>query len=170
MGPRGVLKAGALGAAAGLGAATPARALAFPRMNRTSKETTMTALRPFRVHVPDEALVDLRRRLAATRWPDRETVADRSQGNKLATMQALVQYWGSAYDWRKAEAKLNAYPQFLTAIDGLDIHFIQIRSRHPNALPLLMTHGWPGSAFEFLQAIGPLTDPPANGCPAGEAV
>jgi pimeloyl-ACP methyl ester carboxylesterase len=173
MSRRGVLKAGALGAAAGLVAVTPARALAFPTMKSTKEGATMTttaaAIRPFRVQVPDEALVDLRRRLAATRWPERETVPDRSQGNKLATMQQIIQYWGSGYDWRKAEARLNAYPQFLTAIDGLDIHFIHVRSKHPNALPLIMTHGWPGSIFEFLQTIGPLTDPPAFGGRAEDA-
>jgi pimeloyl-ACP methyl ester carboxylesterase len=122
-----------------------------------------TAIRPFRINVPEEALVDLRRRVAATRWPDRETVTDRSQGVPLATLQALVRYWGTDYDWRQAEAKLNAWPQFVTTIDGLDIHFMHVRSRHPNALPLIMTHGWPGSVFELLKVIGPLTDPPASG-------
>jgi pimeloyl-ACP methyl ester carboxylesterase len=128
-----------------------------------------TAVRPFHINVPEEALVDLRRRIAATRWPDRETVTDRSQGVPLATMQALVRYWGTDYDWRKAEAKLNAWPQFMTNIDGLDIHFIHVRSRHPNALPLIMTHGWPGSVFELLKVIGPLTDPPAYGGRAEDA-
>jgi hypothetical protein len=108
-----------------------------------------TSFRPFRANVSDEALVDLRRRIAATRWPDRETVADRSQGVQLAKLQELVRYWGTDYDWRKAEAKLNALPQFVTTIDGVDIHFIHVRSRHPNALPLIMTHGWPGSVFSF---------------------
>ena len=116
-------------------------------------------IRPFHVSVPAEQLVDLRRRIAATRWPDRETVEDRSQGVQLAKLQELVRYWGTDYDWRKAEAKLNALPQFMTTIDGLDIHFIHVRSRHPNALPLIMTHGWPGSVFELLKTIGPLTDP-----------
>ncbi len=120
-------------------------------------------IRPFRVHVPQEALDDLRRRIAATRWPDRETVADQSQGVQLATMKELVRYWGTEYDWRKAEAKLNALPQFVTNIDGLDIHFIHVRSKNPNALPLLVTHGWPGSVFEQLKIIGPLTDPTAYG-------
>src|SRR5262249_3015089 len=106
--------------------------------------TEDNAIRPFRVNVPQEALDDLRRRIAATRWPDRETVTDRSQGVQLATMKELVRYWQTDYDWRKAEAKLNALPQFVTTIDGVDIHFIHVRSRHPNALPLIMTHGWPG--------------------------
>jgi pimeloyl-ACP methyl ester carboxylesterase len=128
-----------------------------------------TAVRPFHINVPEEALVDLRRRIAATRWPDRETVTDRSQGVQLATLQELVRYWGTDYDWRKAEAKLNAWPQFVTKIDGLDIHFIHVRSRHPNALPLIMTHGWPGSIFELLKVIGPLTDPPAYGGRAEDA-
>jgi pimeloyl-ACP methyl ester carboxylesterase len=124
---------------------------------------TQFAIRPFRVDMPEEAIADLRRRIAATRWPDKETVADQSQGAQLASLQKLVRYWGSGYDWRKAEAKLNALPQFMTNIDGLDIHFIHVRSRHKDALPLLITHGWPGSVFEFLKAIGPLTDPTAHG-------
>ena len=121
------------------------------------------AIRPFRVNVPDEQLVDLRRRIAATRWPDQETVTDQSQGVQLAKLQELVRYWGTDYDWRKAEAKLNALPQFMTTIDGVDIHFIHVRSRHPNALPLIITHGWPGSVIELLKIIGPLTDPTAHG-------
>src|SRR6266850_4378568 len=132
-------------------------------------ETTTAAVRPFRANVPEEALVDLRRRVAATRWPDRETVTDRSQGVPLAKLQELVRYWGTDYDWRKAEAKLNAWPQFVTTIDGLDIHFMHVRSRHPNALPLIMTHGWPGSVFELLKVIGPLTDPTAYGGRAEDA-
>jgi pimeloyl-ACP methyl ester carboxylesterase len=120
-------------------------------------------IRPFRVNIPDEQLVDLRRRIAATRWPDRETVNDRSQGIQLAKLQELVRYWGTGYEWRKAEAKLNALPQFVSKIDGLDIHFINVRSRHPNAMPLIMTHGWPGSLFELLKVIAPLTDPAAHG-------
>jgi pimeloyl-ACP methyl ester carboxylesterase len=127
------------------------------------------AIRPYRVHVPEAALRDLRRRLAQTRWPDRETVDDRSQGVQLAKLQALVRYWGSDYDWRKAEAKLNAHPQFVTDIDGLDIHFLHVRSRHPNALPMVMTHGWPGSVLELLEVIAPLTDPTAHGGSAGDA-
>jgi pimeloyl-ACP methyl ester carboxylesterase len=120
-------------------------------------------IRPFRVNVPEEALVDLRRRIASTRWPDRETVSDQSQGVQLATIQKLVRYWGTGYDWRTCEAKLNALPQFVTEIDGVDIHFIRVRSKHPNALPLIMTHGWPGSILELLKVIGPLTDPTAHG-------
>ena len=113
--------------------------------------TAANAIRPFRVSVPKEALFDLRRRIAATRWPDRETVTDHSQGVQLAKIKPLVEYWGTSYDWRKAEAKLNALPQFVTEIDGLDIQFIHVRSRHPNALPLIMTHGWPGSPLELLK-------------------
>lgn len=126
-------------------------------------------IRPFRVDVPAAELAGLRRRLAATRWPDPETVEDRSQGVQLAKLQALLDYWETAYDWRKAEAKLNALPQFLTDIDGLDIHFIHVRSPHANALPLIMTHGWPGSIFELLKVVGPLTDPTAHGGTAGDA-
>ena len=125
--------------------------------------TEGNAIRPFRAHIPQEAIVDLRRRIAATRWPDKETVTDQSQGVQLATMKELVRYWGTEYDWRKAEAKLNALPQFVTNIDGLDIHFIHVRSKNPNALPLLVTHGWPGSVFEQLKIVGPLTDPTAYG-------
>jgi len=127
------------------------------------------AIRPFRAHVPDEALTDLRRRLAATRFPDRETVSDRSQGAQLDPFQKLVRYWATDYDWRKAEARLNGLPQFVTNIDGVDIHFIHVRSRQPNAMPLLITHGWPGSVFEFLGTIGPLTDPTAYGGRAEDA-
>ena len=127
------------------------------------------SIRPFKVEVPQAALDDLRRRIAATRWPDKETVADRSQGAQLARLQELVRYWGSTYDWRKAEAKLNAFPQFVTTIDGVDIHFIHVRSRHPNALPLIVTHGWPGSIVEQLKIIGPLTDPTAHGGRAEDA-
>lgn len=125
--------------------------------------TDKTAIRPFHVHVPDAALTDLRRRLDETRWPDRETVSDRSQGIPLANMQQLVDYWRTQYDWRQAEDKLNALPQFITTIDGVDVHFIHVRSNHPNAMPLLVTHGWPGSIFELLKVIGPLTDPSAHG-------
>jgi pimeloyl-ACP methyl ester carboxylesterase len=134
-----------------------------PNTASTARHDTANALRPFQVHVPEEAVVDLRQRIAATRWPDRETVTDRSQGAQLSKIQALASYWGAEYDWRKAEAKLNALPQFLTEIDGLDIHFIHVRSRHPHALPLIMTHGWPGSVVEFLKVIAPLTDPTAHG-------
>jgi pimeloyl-ACP methyl ester carboxylesterase len=122
---------------------------------------TATEIRPFRVDVPEADLDDLRRRIAATRWPDKETVPDRSQGAKLAELQELVRYWGTDYDWRKAEAQLNALPQFMTTIDGVDIHFIHVRSRHENALPLIISHGWPGSVFEQIKIVGPLTDPTA---------
>jgi microsomal epoxide hydrolase len=121
------------------------------------------SIRPFRVHVPDAALADLRRRIAATRWPDRQTVGDHSQGAQVAELQELVRYWGTGYDWRKAEASLDALPQFTTSIDGLDIHFIHVRSRQQGALPVIITHGWPGSVLEFLKVIGPLTDPVAHG-------
>ena len=126
-------------------------------------------IRTFRVSVPQEALDDLRRRLATTRWPDQETVTDQSQGVQLATMKDLVRYWQTDYDWRKAEARLNALPQFMTTIDGVDIHFIHVRSRYPNAMPLIMTHGWPGSIFELLNVIDPLTDPTAHGGRAEDA-
>jgi pimeloyl-ACP methyl ester carboxylesterase len=122
-----------------------------------------TKVRPFRVDVPQEALDELRRRVEATRWPSKELVPDRSQGVQLATMQELARFWTSEYEWRTAEAKLNALPQFKTEIDGLDIHFIHVRSKHENALPLIMTHGWPGSVIELLETIGPLTDPTAHG-------
>jgi hypothetical protein len=128
-----------------------------------------TQIRPFHVNIPDAALTDLRQRIVATRWPDKETVTDRTQGVKLEQIQNLVKYWGSDYDWRKAEAKLNALPQFVTHIDGLDIHFIHVRSKNPNALPIILTHGWPGSIFELLKIIGPLTDPEAFGGKASDA-
>jgi pimeloyl-ACP methyl ester carboxylesterase len=128
-----------------------------------------TALRPFRTRVPEADLVDLRRRLTATRWPDKETVADRSQGVPLAKLQELVHYWATDYNWRTAEAKLNALPQFMTNIDGVDIHFIHVRSRHKNALPVIIVHGWPGSVFEQIKLIGPLTDPTAFGGRAEDA-
>ena len=125
----------------------------------SSAVETANEIRPFRVDIPQEALDDLRRRIAATRWPSRELVADRSQGVQLATMQVLARYWTTEYDWRKAEAKLNALPQFTTTIDGVDIHFLHVKSPHENALPLVMTHGWPGSVIELLEVVGPLTDP-----------
>jgi pimeloyl-ACP methyl ester carboxylesterase len=131
--------------------------------------STATQVRPFRVEVPDEDLADLRRRVAATRWPDPETVSDQSQGVQLNGIQDLARYWGTDYDWRKVEAKLNSLPQYVTNIDGLDIHFIHVRSPHPNALPLIITHGWPGSIIEMLKVIGPLTDPPAYGGQAEDA-
>jgi pimeloyl-ACP methyl ester carboxylesterase len=122
-----------------------------------------TGIRPFRVNVPEAELTELRRRINATRWPSKELVADRSQGVQLATMQALARYWTTDYDWRKLEAKLNALPQFTTEIDGVNIHFIHVRSQHENALPLIMTHGWPGSVIELLETVGPLTNPTAHG-------
>jgi pimeloyl-ACP methyl ester carboxylesterase len=128
-----------------------------------------TSIRPFKVNVPQADLDELRRRVNATRWPDKETVNDQSQGPQLAKLQELVQYWGSSYDWRKAEARLNALPQFVTEIDGLDIHFIHVRSRHPNALPLIVTHGWPGSVLEQVKVIDPLTNPTAHGGRAEDA-
>jgi pimeloyl-ACP methyl ester carboxylesterase len=122
-----------------------------------------TSIRPFRAHVPDAALADLRRRIAMTSWPDNETVSDQSQGIPLAKLKPLVEYWGTRYSWRKAEATLNALPQFVTNIDGVDIHFIHVRSKHPGAVPLIITHGWPGSVFENIKVVGPLTDPTAYG-------
>ena len=127
------------------------------------------AIRPFRVETPEEELTELRRRIHATKWPDRETVADASQGVQLATTQALAHYWATEYDWRKCEARLNALPQFITEIDGMDIHFIHVRSKHPNALPLIVTHGWPGSVVEQLKIIDPLTNPMAHGGSASDA-
>jgi pimeloyl-ACP methyl ester carboxylesterase len=153
--------AGALGLAA---AAAPGAAATSPGAAEGDH-----AIRPFRIDVPDEALVDLRRRLAATRWPEKETVADQSQGVQLATMRQLVQYWQSGHDWRNVEARLNALPQFITSIDGLDIHFIHVRSKHENALPLIVTHGWPGSVIEQLKIVDPLTDPTAHGASASDA-
>jgi pimeloyl-ACP methyl ester carboxylesterase len=132
-------------------------------------QQTGSAIRPFHVEIPEEALTDLRRRLTATRWPSRELVADRSQGVQLATMQQLCRYWADEYDMRRCETKLNALPQFTTEIDGVDIHFIHVRSPHPGALPMIMTHGWPGSVVELLESIGPLTDPPAHGGRAEDA-
>ena len=127
------------------------------------------SIRPFQYHAPDEALADLRRRIAATKWPPQETVTDASQGVQLATMRELARDWQTDYDWRKAEARLNALPQFITNIDGVDIHFIHIRSKHPNALPLIVTHGWPGSIIEQLKIIDPLTNPMAHGGSAADA-
>jgi pimeloyl-ACP methyl ester carboxylesterase len=128
-----------------------------------------TEIRPFRVDMPGAAIADLRRRIAATRWPSKELVADRSQGVQLATIQALARYWAAEYDWRACQAELNALPQFTTEIDGVDIHFIHVKSRHTGALPLIITHGWPGSVIELLGIIGPLTDPAAHGGSAEDA-
>ena len=127
------------------------------------------AVQPFTFRASDEALADLRRRIVATNWPERETVADTTQGVQLATMQQLARYWATEYDWRKAEAKLHAYPQFITSIDGLDIHFIHVRSKEPNALPIIITHGWPGSVLEQLKIVDPLTNPTAHGGSASDA-
>jgi pimeloyl-ACP methyl ester carboxylesterase len=154
--------------------ATPAQAAPTPTEDvriETLISTPMgdASIRPFRVNVPDEAVADLRRRLQATRWPDNETVPDQSQGPQLAKLRELVRYWGTEYDWRKGEAKLNAFPQFKTNIDGLDIHFIQVRSGHEDAMPLIITHGWPGSVFEQIKLIGPLTDPSSHGGKAEDA-
>src|SRR6202163_770173 len=151
----------------------------------TQKEDTMTqaigtpqgskraadknAIRPFHVNVPEAELTELRRRINATKWPERETVTDQSQGVQLATIQALARYWGTEYDWRKVEARLNALPQFMTEIDGLDIHFIHLRSKHEDALPLIVTHGWPGSVIEQLKIVDPLTNPTAHGASASDA-
>jgi pimeloyl-ACP methyl ester carboxylesterase len=146
--------------------AAVAAASLFPPAARAAQDG---AVRAFHIDIPEEVLDDLRRRVLATRWPDRETVGDRSQGVQLASIQELVRYWGTDYDWRKAQARLNAYPQFITTIDGLDIHFIHVRSRHPNALAVIITHGWPGSVFEQLKLIEPLTDPTAHGGRAEDA-
>jgi pimeloyl-ACP methyl ester carboxylesterase len=127
------------------------------------------SIRPFHINIPEDQLADLRRRVLATRWPERETVNDRSQGVQLAKIQEIVRYWGKDYDWRKVEARLNALPQFMTEIDGLDIHFIHVRSKHESALPLIVTHGWPGSVIEQLKIIDPLTNPTAHGGSASDA-
>jgi pimeloyl-ACP methyl ester carboxylesterase len=136
---------------------------------RNQAATDKTAIRPFHVNVPEAELTELRRRINATKWPERETVADASQGVQLATTQALARYWGTDYDWRKVEARLNALPQFITEIDGLDIHFIHVRSKHENALPLIVTHGWPGSIIEQMKIIEPLANPTAHGGSASDA-
>jgi pimeloyl-ACP methyl ester carboxylesterase len=136
---------------------------------QTSGTTGKDALRPFQVNIPEADLTDLRRRIEATRWPERETVPDATQGVQLATVQALARYWGTGYDWRECEARLNALPQFVTEIDGLDIHFIHVRSKHENALPLIVTHGWPGSIVEQMKIIDPLTNPTAHGGSASDA-
>jgi pimeloyl-ACP methyl ester carboxylesterase len=139
------------------------------QVEKAQSTSQAQALRSFRVNVPEAALVDLRRRIAATQWPERETVADASQGVQLATTQKLAQYWETKHDWRKCEAKINAVPNFLTEIDGLDIHFIHVRSKHDNALPMIVTHGWPGSIIEQMKIIEPLTNPTAHGGTAADA-
>ena len=133
------------------------------------KGSDTTAIRPFQVNFPEAELADLRRRINATLWPEQEPVADASQGVQLATMQKLARYWGTEYDWRPCEARLNALPNFITEIDGLDIHFIHVRSKHEDALPLIVTHGWPGSVVEQLKIIDPLTNPTAHGGSAADA-
>ena len=158
---RHVLAATAAAGAAGLLPAHPAGA--------ADDTNERTAIRPFSFHAPDAKLADLRRRVNATVWPERETVTDETQGVQLATMEKLARYWGTNYDWRKAEAQLNALPNFMTEIDGLDIHFIHVRSQHENALPLIVTHGWPGSIIEQLKIIDPLVNPTAHGASASDA-
>jgi pimeloyl-ACP methyl ester carboxylesterase len=174
-----------LGLAVAFSPGTTGEAFADSQSQTTQKEDTMTpsgasqrgseqaadknTIRPFQVNVPEAELTDLRRRINSTRWPDRETVTDESQGLPLATIQELARYWATDYDWRKVEAKLNALPQFITEIDGLDIHFIHVRSKHENALPLIVTHGWPGSVIEQMKIIEPLTNPTAHGGSASDA-
>jgi len=138
-------------------------------MENHTHQTTATAVRPFRVDMPEEKLAELRRRIVATRWPSKELVADQSQGVQLAMLQELARYWSTDYDFRRLAERLNALPQFMTKIDGLDIHFIHVKSRHENALPLIITHGWPGSVIELLEVVGPLTDPTAHGGRAEDA-
>jgi pimeloyl-ACP methyl ester carboxylesterase len=164
-----------LGVAAAAIAAGTLSKLAFADTNQTLTEVAQakggdkTAIRRLHVHAPEAQLTDLRRRIKATRWPERETVTDTSQGVQLATMQSLARYWSTGYDWRKVEARLNALPQFVTEIDGLDIHFIHVRSKHENALPMIVTHGWPGSIIEQMKIIDPLTNPTAHGGSASDA-
>ncbi|MEX3960052.1 epoxide hydrolase family protein [Trinickia sp. EG282A] len=164
-----------IGAAAATVVAAPLSRIAFSEENQAITNVARaahgddSALRPLRVHAPESQLVDLRRRIRSTRWPERETVADASQGVRLETMQKLARYWATDYDWRKVEARLNALPQFVTEIDGLDVHFIHVRSKHPNALPVIITHGWPGSIIEQLKIIDPLTNPTAHGGKASDA-
>ena len=137
--------------------------------NVQTKGSDSTAIRPFHVNVPEAELTEMRKRIKATRWPERETVKDQSQGPQLATLQKLAHYWETEYDWRKVETRLNALPNFITEIDGLDIHFIHVRSKHKNALPLIVTHGWPGSVIEQLKIVDPLTNPTAHGATAADA-
>jgi len=148
---------------------TKSRKVGAPRRAPSRIPADEKSIRPFRFSVSDEDLSELRRRILATRWPDKETVTDQSQGVQLATIQELARYWANEYDWRKVEAKLNALPQFITEIDGLDIHFIHVRSKHDDALPLIVTHGWPGSVIEQLKIIDPLTNPTAHGASASDA-
>jgi pimeloyl-ACP methyl ester carboxylesterase len=148
------------------GSAGHAQSVTAVQTKTTAEDTT---IRPFQIHVPQATLTDLRQRVLATRWPEKETVSDQSQGVQLAKIQDLVHYWGTDYDWRKVETKLNALPMFVTKIDGIDIQFIHVKSKNPKALPLLITHGWPGSILELVKAIGPLTDPTAYGGRAEDA-
>lgn len=152
---------------AAMGIAAAGAASIFPAFK--SNAAASAEIRPFRVHFPEEALVDLRRRVSATKWPSQEIVKDATQGVQFATMQKLARYWATDYNWRKIEAKLNALPQFVTEIDGLDIHFIHVRSKHENALPMIVTHGWPGSIIEQLKIVDPLTNPTAHGASALDA-
>jgi pimeloyl-ACP methyl ester carboxylesterase len=152
---------------AAMGIAAAGAASIFPAFK--SNAAPSAEIRPFRIHSPEEALVDLRRRVSAAKWPSREIVRDATQGVQFATMQKLARYWATDYDWRKIESKLNALPQFITEIDGLDIHFIHVRSKHENALPMIVTHGWPGSIIEQLKIIDPLTNPTAHGASASDA-
>jgi pimeloyl-ACP methyl ester carboxylesterase len=154
---------------AGISAEPGARSVAAIAAATAAQSAADESIRPFKAHIPDDAIVEMRRRILATRWPEKETVADQSQGVPLATMRELARYWANGHDWRKAEAKLNAFPQFVTTIDGLDIHFIHVRSRQPNALPIVIAHGWPGSILEQTKLIGPLTDPTAYGGRAEDA-
>jgi hypothetical protein len=140
-----------------------------PSHGQTGSTGSSDAIRPFHVHIPQADIDDLRRRVLATKWPSKELVDDQSQGIQLSTMLALAKYWATDYDWRKCETKLNSYPQFITNIDGVDIHFIHVKSKYPNALPIIITHGWPGSIIEQLKIIGPLTDPVAYGGKAEDA-
>ena len=161
---RSLLVTGAAASAFGFLIAKPGRA-----QTATAPTDDARGIRPFRIRVPESALIDMRRRIVATRWPGQETVSDQSQGVPLERLAPLVRYWGTKYDWRKGEARLNALPQFITTIDGLDIQFAHVRSRHQNAMPMIMTHGWPGSIFELLRVVGPLTDPTAHGGRAEDA-
>jgi pimeloyl-ACP methyl ester carboxylesterase len=163
MNRRGFIVASSIAGAVGL-IAEPRDAIATARAAGDP-----TAIRPFKIHVPDAALADMRHRVLATRWPGRETVGDTSQGLKLATMQSVARYWATEFDWRTTEGRLNDLPNFVTEIDGVDIHFIHVKSKHPNALPIIVTHGWPGSIIEQLKIVGPLTDPTAYGGTAAHA-
>src|SRR5271154_5149787 len=158
---RKILAASAVMSAAAASSLIPMQAHAAPANEN---------IRPFQINIPNEQLVDLRQRIAATRWPEQETVADDSQGLPLSAMQEIARYWGTDYDWRKVETRLNALPQFMATIDGLDIHFIHVRSKHENALPVIVTHGWPGSIIEQLKIIDPLTNPTAHGGTASGAL